>query len=129
VARTLAYSELSRSTRKLTDYLEEAVELDGNTTAPLEDEVEAQQKVQLYFDAIAELPAQCRRVFLMRKVQALPHKAIAEALGISTSAVEKHIAQGAERCKKYVENTERVKNKSTSQADGAADTNKMPRGL
>ena len=78
VARSLAYSELSRKTRKLTDYLEDALEDQAGTTDLLEDDVAAQQKVSLFFDAIAELPPQCRRVFLMRKVQGMPHKAICD---------------------------------------------------
>ena len=108
VARSLAYSELSRKTRKLTDYLEDALEDQAGTTDLLEDDVAAQQKVSLFFDAIAELPPQCRRVFLMRKVQGMPHKAISQSLGIGASAVEKHIAIGTERCKRYIENREGV---------------------
>lgn len=108
VARSLAYSELSRKTRKLTDYLEDALEDQAGTTDPLEDDVAAQQKVSFFFDAIAELPPQCRRVFLMRKVQGMPHKAISESLGIGASAVEKHIAIGTERCKRYIENREGI---------------------
>ena len=103
VARTLAYGELSRKTRKLTDYLEEAVESDTSHGDLLEDEYTAQQKISLYFQAIAELPPQCRRVFLMRKVQAMPYKAIAEQLNISISAVEQHVALGSRRCKHYIE--------------------------
>jgi len=109
VAKTMAFKELSKKSRQLTDYLEEAVENDVDSTASLEDEVSAQQKVQLYCEAIAELPHQCRRVYLMRKVQALSHKAIAKELKITTSAVEKQIALGAERCKKYIESKERVR--------------------
>ncbi len=108
VARSLAYTELSRNTRKLTDYLEDALEDAAGGTDALEDEIAAQQKVSLFFDAIAELPPQCRRVFLMRKVQGMPHKAIAQALGIGRSAVEKHIAIGTERCKRYIEHREGV---------------------
>ena len=63
VARSLAYTELSRKTRKLTDYLEDALEDTAGTTDALEDEVAAQQKVSFFFDAIAELPPQSRRVF------------------------------------------------------------------
>ena len=106
VARSLAYSELSRKTRKLTDYLEDALEDQAGTTDLLEDEVAAQQKIRFFFDAIAELPPQCRHVFLMRKVQGMPHKAISQSLGIGASAVEKHIAIGTERCKRYIENRE-----------------------
>lgn len=106
VARSLAYNELTRKTRKLTDYLEDALEQDAGTTDTLEDEMAAQQKVGFFFDAIADLPPQCRRVFLMRKVQGMPHKAISQSLGISASTVEKHIAIGTERCKRYIDERE-----------------------
>ncbi len=104
VARSLAYGELARNTRKLTDYLEEAVDSDNQHGDALEDELAAQQKIARYFDAIAQLPQQCRRVFLMRKVQAMTYKTIARELGISVSAVEQHIALGSRRCKHYLAN-------------------------
>jgi len=128
VARSLAYSELSRKTRKLTDYLEDALEDQAGTTDPLEDEVAAQQKVSFFFDAIAELPPQCRRVFLMRKVQGMPHKAICESLGIGASAVEKHIAIGTERCKRYIENREGVNNNTEATVTDLPDPKLKARG-
>ncbi|MDC1513891.1 MAG: RNA polymerase sigma factor [Porticoccaceae bacterium] len=128
VARSLAYSELSRKTRKLTDYLEDALEDQAGTTDLLEDEYAAQQKVRLFFDAIAELPPQCRRVFLMRKVQGMPHKAISQSLGIGPSAVEKHIAIGTERCKRYIENREGVNNIHEATVTDLPDPKHMVRG-
>jgi len=128
VARSLAYSELSRKTRKLTDYLEDALEDQAGTTDPLEDEVAAQQKVTFFFDAIAELPPQCRRVFLMRKVQGMPHKAICESLGIGASAVEKHIAIGTERCKRYIENREGINNNVSATVTDLPDPKCKVRG-
>ena len=108
VARTMAYQEISRNSRRLTDYLEDALERDLDAGTQLEEEVVAQQKVQIYCDAIAQLPNQCRRVFLMRKVQAMSYKAIASELGISISAVEKQVAIGADRCKRLVESREQT---------------------
>lgn len=105
VARNLAYTELSRKNRKLTDYLEEAVEDNTERTSSLEDEVVAQQKLKHFLDAIATLPPRCRQVYMMRKVQAMSYKEIAQALDISVSGVEQHLVTGAERCKKYIENT------------------------
>ena len=128
VARTMAIKELSRKTRQLTDYLEEAVETDIDSAVMLEEEVSAQQKVQLYCEAIAELPPQCRKVFLMRKVQALSHKAIAAELGVSCSAVEKQIALGVERCKKYVEHKEKINRGAGSLTSGAVDENTASQG-
>jgi RNA polymerase sigma factor (sigma-70 family) len=107
VAKTIALKELSKKSRQLTEYLEEATVSDVSQEASLEEEVEAEQKVRLFCDAIAELPPQCRRVFLMRKCQALSHKQVAEQLGITQSAVEKQLALGVERCKKYIKTREK----------------------
>ena len=107
VARTMAYKELSRSSRRLTDYLED-LKRAPDAGAQLEEEVVAQQQIQIYCDAIAELPSRCRRIFLMRKVQAKSYKVIARELGISVSAVEKQVAIGADRCKRLVQSREQA---------------------
>ncbi|MFK8032386.1 MAG: RNA polymerase sigma factor [Gammaproteobacteria bacterium] len=44
--------------------------------------------------AVNELPEQCRRVFILKKVYGLSQRDIAEKLGISESTVEKHVAKG-----------------------------------
>ena len=103
VAKTMAMKELTKKSRQMTDYLEESEAEEQTVEATLEDHLQAEQKVQLFFDAIAELPPQCRRIFLMRKFQALSHRAIASELGITLSAVEKQVAIGAQRCNHYVE--------------------------
>lgn len=106
VAKTVALKELTKKSRQITDFLEESQVNEVEDSGSLEERIVAEQKISLYFDAIAELPPQCRRVFLMRKYQGLSHKKIAAELEISTSAVEKHIALGAERCKKFIDSRE-----------------------
>lgn len=44
--------------------------------------------------AIEALPPACRRVILLRKVEAMAPRDIARQLGISLSTVEKHLARG-----------------------------------
>ncbi|ARN73823.1 RNA polymerase sigma factor [Oceanicoccus sagamiensis] len=107
VARNIALRELGKNSRQLTDYLEEAVDdsiLGGG--ASVEEDLIAQQKLQLCCAAVAELPEQCRRVFLLRKVHALSHKEIARELDISVKTVEKHIAKGVDRYTDYINNQE-----------------------
>jgi len=102
VAKSVAMRELARKSRQLTDYMEEAAIPEPEDQASLEDEVMADQKLVHFCESIAELPPQCRRVFLMRKYQAMSHREIATALGISISAVEQHITMGLKRCKQGV---------------------------
>lgn len=54
----------------------------------------ARSEMQHLLDLIDALPAQCSRVMHMRKIQGIPPAAIAAALSISVSTVEKHIAKG-----------------------------------
>ena len=104
VARNIAMRELGKKSRQLTDYLEEAID-EGplGREASTEEELIAQQKLQQCCHAIADLPEQCRRVFLLRKIHAYSHKDIAQQLGISTRTVEKHIAKGVDRFTVYME--------------------------
>ncbi|MFK4874569.1 RNA polymerase sigma factor [Novosphingobium sp. ZW T3_23] len=51
-------------------------------------------ELQRLLRLIDGLPPQCARVMHMRKVQGMPPAAIAQALSISVSTVEKHIAKG-----------------------------------
>lgn len=51
--------------------------------------------------AIDQLPRKCRRIFLLRKVEGLPLKEIAQQLGISTKTVEVQISIGLKKCKKF----------------------------
>lgn len=48
--------------------------------------------------AIAELPPRCQQVFVMHKIHELPQQQVAEQLGISLKAVEKHLRSGMTKC-------------------------------
>jgi RNA polymerase sigma factor (sigma-70 family) len=104
VAKHLALNELNRKSDQMTVYIEErlaTIPLDGKEN--LEEEVEAQQSVALYFEAVAALPKRCRRVFLLRKVNGMRQQAIADHLGITLSAVEKHLRNGTKSCRAYID--------------------------
>lgn len=110
VAKSIALRELTRKSNKMTDYLEDALLKDAQVvqgSGSLEEELIAQQKVADYCGAIASMPMQCRKVFLLRKMQAKSHKEIAATLGVSVSAVEKHVANGVKKFDSYMEAKER----------------------
>ena len=55
--------------------------------------VEHQQRLDLLRDAILTLPPRCREVYLLNRMQGMSFVQIARHLGISTQAVEKHVAK------------------------------------
>ncbi len=70
---------------------------------PRQDDVlEARERVQLLYSAIAELPPRCRQVFLLHKFMDLSHAEIAGRLGISKNMVEKHVMKALAHCRQRV---------------------------
>ena len=60
--------------------------------APQQHVAERRDEIARLRTAIAALPDGARRVLVMHKIEERPHRDIAAALGISHSAVEKHMA-------------------------------------
>ena len=103
VARNIALNELKRKSRHITDFLEECEAHTVNHTTPtLEEDLQAQQHLGLYCEAIASLSEQCRRLCLLRKSHGLKHREIAEHLELTVSSVEKHLRKGALACQAYI---------------------------
>jgi RNA polymerase sigma factor (sigma-70 family) len=103
VAKNLALTRLSRKSRQITDYIEEAGDsLVIETAAASDEELEAQQSFGLYCEAVASLPEKCRQVFLLRKVHGLGHKEIAERMELSVSSVEKYLREGILACQLHL---------------------------
>lgn len=60
------------------------------------------QEIELMTQAIQHLPDRCRQVLTLRYVYGLPHRDIAEQLGISVRTVEAQITVGIKRCTRFV---------------------------
>lgn len=105
VARNLALNERTKmsnaTTESLEDLSDQSVIADVRHVSA-DEEMSSRQHVRLLAQAVASLPPQCSRVFLLRKVQGLTYKQIAERLNISVSTVEKHVALGLLRCSDYL---------------------------
>lgn len=63
---------------------------------------QSQEEFLLFCRAIRELPLQCRRAFILKKVHGMSQKEVARQLGISESTVEQHIAKGMLGCRNYM---------------------------
>ena len=109
IAHNIAVTELRRKSSQIVDYIEDidpSNVLSNGSSA--EDEAVAKQSLGIHCEAVAQLPEQCRRVYLLRKVHGLTHKEISEYLNISVSTVEKHLAKGVRLCARYIEAAEQV---------------------
>jgi len=67
------------------------------------DLVMRQQELELLAEAVRALPARCREVFLLRKIQGLSQKEIAARLSITENTVETLVAKGARRCADFMQ--------------------------
>lgn len=52
------------------------------------------QELKIVLDALAQLPPQCRKVLVMRRIEGVAPRDVAKKLGLSLSTVEKHLARG-----------------------------------
>ena len=72
-------------------------EFEGLELASLEPSAEkivsSQEELRQLENTLAELPDTCRTAFLLRRVEGLSQKEVAEKLGVSIKAVEKYMAR------------------------------------
>jgi RNA polymerase sigma-70 factor (ECF subfamily) len=105
VARNLALNELARQSSMAIEPLGDSDSqevLEDSNQAAVDDVVDSRERVRLLARAIAALPPQCAKVFVLRKMQGLSQKEIAARLDISVRTVENHIALGLSRCRAYM---------------------------
>jgi len=108
-ARNLALDHIKRSESRTTVSLSGEEEESGDNYHELPqagldvyDQLAAKQEFEIFCEAVQQLPLQCRRVFVMRKVYGYSQKEIARAFDIGESTVEKHIAYGIKRCSSFI---------------------------
>ena len=104
IAKHIALTQLTLKSRQITDYLEDFDDSEVLLVEEtVEDELMARESLGIHCEAVAGLPPQCRRVYLMRKVYGMTHKEISARLGIAVSTVEKHLIKGVALCDRYVQ--------------------------
>lgn len=72
------------------DYLEDN-DLTTNVTA--NDHIEADEMKRRIHQAISKLPAKCRLIFVMNRIEGMSHKEIAKQLDISTKTIENQMTK------------------------------------
>jgi RNA polymerase sigma-70 factor (ECF subfamily) len=100
-AQNLALDHLKKAETRLTVSLH-----DGSDDLPefashpddTFERVAANQEFSHFCEAVRQLPLQCRKAFVLKKVYGYSQREIAAQLRISENTVEKHIATGLKRC-------------------------------
>lgn len=106
IARNLALDHIKRAEWRLTSSLDEDAEVQMDLIQRLADEpfhqVASGEEFAHFCEAVRQLPLQCRRAFVLKKVYGHSQREIARELNLSESTVEKHIALGLKRCACYM---------------------------
>lgn len=101
IARNLVRDAARKRARDaiFTDSL--SVALNSEHLAPDPERILAgRQELRQVLSAISKLPPRCREAFLLHRFQDLSYASIARRMGISTSMVEKHIAEAMLRIRR-----------------------------
>jgi RNA polymerase sigma factor (sigma-70 family) len=95
VARNIALVRIRRARIVRIESVDEIERLEIISDAPSPERVTVgRAELARVQRLIASLPARCRRIFEMRKVQGLPQKEIARVMGLSETIVENESAKG-----------------------------------
>jgi RNA polymerase sigma-70 factor (ECF subfamily) len=102
VARNLALDHVKRAESRLVVSMEDNGESGFGEAERSADEtfdrVASDEEFSHFCEAVRQLPVQCRRAFVLKKVYGCSQREIAGEMNLSESTVEKHIAQGIKRC-------------------------------
>lgn len=102
-ATNLALDYLRRQkVRDCLDLSESVSETLSDHGPSLENEVFDMQRFEIFMGALESLPPRCRQVFILHRVHHRSYTEIARRLGISQSAVEKHIIRALIKCKDFI---------------------------
>lgn len=97
-ASNLALDHL-RHNKVVSRHAELAAAIDEPKHASTETEIAKKQWRALLAQTVDELPPRCRDAFILHKIHGLSYREIAHRLGVSESAVEKHITKGLLHCR------------------------------
>ena len=103
VARHIALDFVRRTNRSPVSYMEDVARLPvAEESGGVDEIVGAREKIALLAEAIDRLPARCREVVVMRKLQQIPQREVAARLGLSEKTVEAQLARGVKRCEEFL---------------------------
>ena len=98
-ARNIAFDLFRRRGARPTEAVTDLVELTVLEEMPgVGEQMDQSYELEVLADAVRALPDRCRQVIMLRYLDGLAYKEIAEQLGISAETVKVHMAKGMRRC-------------------------------
>ncbi|WP_043644027.1 RNA polymerase sigma factor [Caenispirillum salinarum] len=94
IARNLVIDHFRRHGRRQTVIMPvEDLHAIADEAVPIDQALDAEQRLMLLRQAIADLPERTRQIFTLNRIDGLTYAEVAEFLGISESSVQKHLAK------------------------------------
>lgn len=113
IAKNVARAELERRSKITVSLLDDFDPESYVSDEPaVDDVVDARGRMQVFGAAVASLPPQCQKVFILKHVYGASHREIADKLDIALSTVEKHVALGLKRCREEMLKEQSAENAS-----------------
>lgn len=107
-AKNLALDHAKRAESRLTtatDSIDDIPAADFMRSSEIDStyaQVVSDEEFVLFCEAVRELPKQCRRAFILKKVYGYTLKEIMAEMDIGQPTVETHIVNGTKKCVKYL---------------------------
>jgi len=104
IAKNLALDYLKKAENRLNEPYDEhdfEAYIESVTDETYE-RIEFEERFTLFCKSVRNLPQQCRKAYVLKKVYGLTQKEIAKYMNISEKTVEKHLAQGLLRSNQYL---------------------------
>ena len=107
IVRNLALDHHKRAETRLADHVDDIDSLSmganhGGVDQTFE-QVASNREFALFCEAVRQLPTQCRRAFVLKKVYGYSQNEIAREMNISKNTVENYITKGLKRCAHFME--------------------------
>jgi RNA polymerase sigma factor (sigma-70 family) len=102
IARNLFIDLRRREQREAATFVALHTALDRTDSLSPERIVSSKQELQRALEAIESLPLRCRESLILHRFHNLSYPAIARRMGVSTSTVEKHIAEAMRKISRAV---------------------------
>lgn len=127
-AKNLALDYVKRAESRLTDGIDEIDNLASAEVDPTYTQVAVDEEFGLFCEAVRELPKQCRRAFILKKVYGYTLKEIMAEMGLGQPTVETHIVNGTKKCVQYMRAKQEQRESMQNRVDSRGRNSQSSKG-